>query len=332
MSGAATPGSAVRVIVNGIEVHSFTVDGSGQFAEFVTLPFSDAARALVLETVEGGQVARSDDYLIAAVPEPEQPAEQVAKLEAAESADAGDGSDEPAPAEATDGASAESDTAEAANEATEQAVVAHTASEATPEPDKPAEPDVPVENNQIAVLRSGEEGVELLQAPSRPDAPTSDQVALDTIGYSSTGNVRLSGRARDGSVVRLYLNNRLINDLTPDAQGRWRGELEGIDPGVYTLRLDEVDPQGTVLSRVETPFKREAVEALQPPAATASGDAATPAPAIRAITVQEGDTLWAISRERYGDGFLFVKVFEANREAIRDPDLIYPGQIFTIPD
>jgi nucleoid-associated protein YgaU len=53
---------------------------------------------------------------------------------------------------------------------------------------------------------------------------------------------------------------------------------------------------------------------------------------VRAVTVQEGDTLWAISRDRYGSGVLYVRVFGANRNAIRDPDLIYPGQVFTIPE
>ncbi|MGR3529772.1 MAG: LysM peptidoglycan-binding domain-containing protein, partial [Sulfitobacter sp.] len=45
-----------------------------------------------------------------------------------------------------------------------------------------------------------------------------------------------------------------------------------------------------------------------------------------------GATLWAIARERYGDPFLYVRVFEANRDSIRDPDLIYPGQVFDLPD
>ncbi len=53
---------------------------------------------------------------------------------------------------------------------------------------------------------------------------------------------------------------------------------------------------------------------------------------IKAITVQKGATLWAIARERYGSGDLYVRVFEANKSAIRDPDLIYPGQIFDLPD
>ena len=49
-------------------------------------------------------------------------------------------------------------------------------------------------------------------------------------------------------------------------------------------------------------------------------------------TIQPGNTLWAIAEERYGDGFLYVAVFEANRDRIRNPNLIYPGQVFRIPD
>ena len=53
---------------------------------------------------------------------------------------------------------------------------------------------------------------------------------------------------------------------------------------------------------------------------------------FRIKTVQPGSTLWAIAKERYGSGIEYHKVFEANKERIRDPDLIYPGQVFEIPD
>lgn len=49
------------------------------------------------------------------------------------------------------------------------------------------------------------------------------------------------------------------------------------------------------------------------------------------ITVQPGYSLWKIARDTYGDGILYVQVYEANKEQIGDPDLIYPGQVFELP-
>jgi len=49
-------------------------------------------------------------------------------------------------------------------------------------------------------------------------------------------------------------------------------------------------------------------------------------------TVQPGNTLWAIARDKYGEGILYVAVFEANKDLNRNPDLIYPGQIFRLPE
>lgn len=69
-------------------------------------------------------------------------------------------------------------------------------------------------------------------------------------------------------------------------------------------------------------------------AAAPAADAApaTPAPPpVVTVTVQPGNTLWAIAKGQMGDGIRYVQVYEANKDAIRDPDLIYPGQIFTIP-
>ncbi|MDE0211734.1 MAG: LysM peptidoglycan-binding domain-containing protein, partial [Boseongicola sp.] len=45
-----------------------------------------------------------------------------------------------------------------------------------------------------------------------------------------------------------------------------------------------------------------------------------------------GNTLWGLARKKYGRGILYVRVFEANTDRIRDPDLIFPGQIFAVPD
>ena len=84
-----------------------------------------------------------------------------------------------------------------------------------------------------------------------------------------------------------------------------------------------------MISRAETPFRRESVEAIQ--ALDLRGVEARIAP-VSLITVQPGNTLWGIADAKYGEGLFYVRVFEANIDRIRDPDLIYPGQIFTVPD
>ena len=73
-----------------------------------------------------------------------------------------------------------------------------------------------------------------------------------------------------------------------------------------------------------------------PPAPAADvAELAVDAPAAKAalvsITVQPGFTLWGIAKAQLGDGVMYVQVFEANKDKIRDPDLIYPGQVFTLP-
>lgn len=48
-------------------------------------------------------------------------------------------------------------------------------------------------------------------------------------------------------------------------------------------------------------------------------------------TIQKGDSLWKIAKKYYGDGNKYPKLFEANREVIKDPDKIYPGQQIRVP-
>ncbi|MEQ8876984.1 MAG: LysM peptidoglycan-binding domain-containing protein [Phycisphaerales bacterium] len=197
-----------------------------------------------------------------------------------------------------------------------------------PEPTEPAatdpEPAADGATSQ-AVLRSDATGVSVIQPPSPDDtAPeVMSTVALDAITYNDAGEVELAGRAQGDGFVRVYLDNTPITTSRISEDGNWRSELPEVDTGVYTLRIDEVDEDGTVLSRVETPFKREDQELL--------GTRDTNRK-IQAITVQPGNTLWAISRDKYGEGVLYVRIFQANRDRIRDPDLIYPGQVFTVPN
>lgn len=71
-----------------------------------------------------------------------------------------------------------------------------------------------------------------------------------------------------------------------------------------------------------------------PPPATspATADPIDVSPAERTYTVVEGDSLSRIAKHHYGDANKWRTIYEANRALIKDPDLIYPGQSFRIPE
>jgi len=67
-----------------------------------------------------------------------------------------------------------------------------------------------------------------------------------------------------------------------------------------------------------------------------SGSSSTaPSPSAgtgRTYTIQKGDSLSKIAKREYGDAQQWPRIFEANRDIIKDPDLIHPGQVLRIPD
>ena len=168
------------------------------------------------------------------------------------------------------------------------------------------------------LFRAGSDGI----ARVAPEGGTADVLALDAIAYDDDGVVELTGTAPAGGRLRVALDGRAVREIAVGDDGVWSAPLPGVDVGIYRLTIDAVGPDGAVTSRVETPFERIARDRA---AAPAGGGA-------QAITVQPGYTLWAIAEAHLGDGVRYVQIHEANRDAIRDADLIYPGQVFTLPD
>ncbi|MCR8546608.1 Ig-like domain-containing protein [Salipiger sp. P9] len=326
VAGSAAPGAQVAVLLDGAPQPYAPADGSGRFAQFLDLPPSGSPRVLRLRMLWQGQEIESADEVIlappvlpAAAPAPEPPAEPmpVAPETLAEAPAAAPvpqaGPAAPAPEPQAEAVAAAELPVPRDDAAAPAAAPERAAPVAEPRPEAPA------------VLLSTAEGVEVLQ----PSAPlVADQVAIDAITYDDAGSVTLSGRGNAEARLRIYLDNRPVATADVPASGRWRVALPQVAAGTYTLRVDQLDTAGQVSARAESPFLREAPEKL---AAVAAQEETAQAP-VRAVTVQPGNTLWALARDRYGEGTAYVKLFEANRDQIRDPDLIYPGQVFDIPD
>jgi nucleoid-associated protein YgaU len=165
----------------------------------------------------------------------------------------------------------------------------------------------------VAVLLPGNAN-EPAQALQTPNA-RAGELSIDTAEYGEKGELMLSGHAAPNATLRLYADNQPIGTATTDAQGKW--SLVSPRPagaGKTGLRVDQLAADGSVAHRIETPF--------EPPAAGI--------PTGR-YTVQAGNSLWVIARKAYGNGLQYTVIFGANKQQISDPNLIYPGQVITLP-
>lgn len=144
---------------------------------------------------------------------------------------------------------------------------------------------------------------------------------IETIDIQEDGSVVISGAAEAEQDVRLYLDNVFTAEAKASVDGRWVVALESLEAGAeedILLRVDQVITDGQVTLRIEQRFDPQTGERF--------------GRLERAVEVQPGNNLWAIARKIYGSGWRYAFIFQANAAQIRDPNLIYPGQVFALPE
>jgi len=205
-------------------------------------------------------------------------------------------------------------------------------------------------------------------SPRSPDTDESVPV-FDIARIDRTGDAVIAGRAAPGAIVELLRNGERHDRAVADQSGQFVMVPPRLPPGDYELTLRSRQPDGkqatskqsvvvalaeaesssgAVRSRAEVPQaagSSQAHQPSQPPlqiskrqniaAATPLSDggslSAAGAPKIATTVVSRGDSLWRISRVTYGEGMRYAVVYKANRDQIRNPNRIYPGQIFVLP-
>jgi nucleoid-associated protein YgaU len=209
----------------------------------------------------------------------------------------------------------------------------------------------------IVALITPDKPTVMLSQPAAPKPPDG-AVVVETVEIEPGGKFHVSGQARPGAALRLYLNDSFVTSVTAGSDGRFAVTInEGMAPGNYRVRLDEVSSSGSVRARAEVPFNAPDTTASVPAPATASKRPESPTaqgpqlaaadatvlpdsgarpptvvvPKITTTTVSRGDSLWRLSQLSYGAGTRYAVIYKANRAQIRNPNLIYPGQVFVLP-
>jgi len=167
----------------------------------------------------------------------------------------------------------------------------------------------------VVITRPGQAS-EVRQGPATGVA--TGPLSLETVDYDDTGAVIFAGRATPGNRVRVFANGAIVGETSANPDGRWSlRAAESLAPGVYDLQIDMLSIDGQVAAVIALPFERVAPEDIQ------LGE--------DRVIVQPGNSLWRIARRVYGEGMNYTVIYRANHDQIRDPDLIYPGQVFSTP-
>lgn len=179
------------------------------------------------------------------------------------------------------------------------------------------------QNGVVAVLtpKSGEGASTVLQKPGvAAFGEVGESLSVDTIDYGDGGAPVFTGRSLPRVDVRLYLDGAFVGSVRADDNGRWQVPYTSgaLSAGKHMIRVDQTIGDGQVQLRIEQPFE--------------TGLAIDPTTAESGVFVRPGNTLWQIARQLYGSGVRYTVIFRENSEQILDPNLIYPGQIFRLPN
>jgi nucleoid-associated protein YgaU len=299
IAGRAEPNSTVRIREGEEVIGEATADDRGEWVVLPSKPLASGDRELSLEAEDAtGTISRAEDKVVVLIPEETAPQAAPVNEAATQTAEA------PETVETVETAKTPAPT-ETAPESTKQPVIAL---------------KVPAEGNGAATVMQGP----VPEAASAPDASeepeaTLPRLSIDIVDYDTEGRVAMSGKADLDHTVRIYLDNNHVGTAPADENGNWSLTIgQPIEPGNYTMRADQLDSSGKVTARVEIPFERARPEQILEPGSR--------------YVVQPGNSLWRIARRTYGEGLKYWVIYHQNRNQIRDPDLIYPGQIFALPN
>jgi nucleoid-associated protein YgaU len=169
----------------------------------------------------------------------------------------------------------------------------------------------------VLVQRDGSKPSRVLQKPTEAGGVRKGNLSVDIVDYDEAGNISIGGKGKPGTDVQVYLNNKLVGGAITSPEGEWQITPDDqVLPGIYKLRVDAISG-GQVVARVELPFSR----AQQ--VANIEGESL--------VIVQPGNSLWRIARRTMGSGMKYAMIYDANRAQILDPDMIFPGQVFALP-
>ncbi len=354
VAGRAAPGAKIVMRVDGAEISATTADANGNFVGLFVLDSSAEPRMLTMATVLPDQseipaaaavaLAPTQAPVAVAAAEPAAP-EPIDDIAAAEVVPTEPATEEPAAEPAVpqaptallitkDGVNVlqQGDPAAAASVSADLAIdtISYTAA---------GEVQLAGRGTAGAFVRIYLDNAPLIDVPVGADGRWASTMPDITPGVYI---LRADQLAEDGKVTA-----RFETPFKRETKEALAAAAQAPEPTVEVATADTAAAEPVTEPSAAEPLAQPSEEpaavaapaqsaesattAVEPAPEPAQTTAAETVPVAVSVTVQPGFTLWGIASEQFGDGVLYVQVYAANKDKIRDPDLIYPGQVFVIP-
>ena len=146
-----------------------------------------------------------------------------------------------------------------------------------------------------------------------------DGIILDFVNYSLPDNVILSGRTLPRNNVRLTVRDKIIEEVEADDDGKWKMILKISNYQNQNISIEtNINGEEVVLSYSSSELNKK----LKNKVISLN---------TNQFVVEQGNSLWRIARKTLGGGIFYTEIYKNNFQKIKNPDLIFPGQVFNIP-
>lgn len=211
-----------------------------------------------------------------------------------------------------------------------------------------------ISKDSVEILNTPVSDTPLIQTPlSNPEGAGNLQksneklpvpLSFELVRVEPTGESILSGKAPQGDIIQLVINNRILSTVGADQTGVFVVTLPSFSTGGHNIELRAVDKGGNITASTkamvvlikepeknETQKEKKETSSISKKADQNSDRHNKNFKPGDSVTVFEGENLWAIAKRVYGSGTRYKELYGANQKRIRNPHIIYPGQILIIP-
>ncbi|MGB1933148.1 MAG: LysM peptidoglycan-binding domain-containing protein [Candidatus Puniceispirillaceae bacterium] len=146
------------------------------------------------------------------------------------------------------------------------------------------------------------------------------EIYIGTLSWSAKNILQIKGKSNGGAAVTGSFAGQSFADVSLDEQGNWSTKISvpATQSGMALIQANLLDVDNSLILSTQVD-----VDLAQLDVGLDGSEM---------VIIRKGDVLWRIAYRTYGSGIRYLDILKRNARQINNPDLIYPAQVFALPD